>query len=127
MYDFFRFSLVASVYAGLAMGCSPEPSEQATIEEPVAEVSAPVADIDSNPLRNAYFGDLHVHTNLSFDAYLFGTRRTPDDAYEFAKGAAIEHVSGFSMQMKKPLDFLGVADHAFLLGMMRTVADPSSK
>lgn len=31
--------------------------------------------------RNAYFGDLHVHTKLSFDAYIFNVRATPDDAY----------------------------------------------
>lgn len=83
-------------------------------------------DVASNPERNAYFGDLHVHTELSFDAYLFGTRRTPNDAYEFAKGGAIEHASGFNMQMKKPLDFLGVTDHGFYLGMMRELADPES-
>ncbi len=77
------------------------------------------AEIQTNPNKNAYFGDIHVHTVLSFDAYIMGTRRTPDEAYEFAKGAGIEHVSGFEMKMKKPLDFLMVADHAFYLGMMR--------
>ena len=117
--------------AGLLVGvialqaCSP--AEQATQEttaaadpQPAAAAQAP--QIDSNPLRNAYFGDTHIHTVLSFDAYLMGTRQTPDDAYEFAKGAAIEHASGFSMQMKKPLDFLAVSDHGFYLGMMREVA-----
>ena len=84
-----------------------------------AIVSEKTSSIEVNPNKNAYFGDTHVHTNLSFDAYLMGTRRTPDEAYEFAKGAAIEHASGFKMQMKKPLDFLAVADHAFYLGMMR--------
>ena len=78
-----------------------------------------VAEIQTNPNKNAYFGDTHVHTVLSFDAYIMGTRRTPDEAYEFAKGAGIEHVSGVEMKMKKPLDFLMVADHAFYLGMMR--------
>lgn len=97
-------------------------------EAPTAATSEvnPASNVASNPDRNAYFGDLHVHTELSFDAYLFGTRRTPNDAYEFAKGSAIEHASGFSMQMKKPLDFLGVTDHGFYMGMMRELADPES-
>ncbi|MEZ5557795.1 MAG: DUF3604 domain-containing protein [Pseudomonadales bacterium] len=118
----------------LAPGCSREAPETSATEpveaeaamSEIAEVSADEPVIESNPLRNAYFGDLHVHTALSFDAFLFGTRRTPDDAYAFAKGAAIEHASGFMMQMKKPLDFLGVTDHVFLLGMMRTLAEPGS-
>ncbi len=82
-------------------------------------------EIAGDPDRNAYFGDLHVHTNYSFDAFLMGTRRNPDEAYEFAKGGAIEHASGFIMQMKKPLDFQAVADHAFYLGMMPALADES--
>ncbi|MEM7003701.1 MAG: DUF3604 domain-containing protein [Pseudomonadota bacterium] len=111
----------------LVVGCS----QDATVESnDTAEASAPTAaatttettEIEVNPNKNAYFGDTHVHTVLSFDAYLMGTRGTPDDAYEFAKGAAIEHASGIEMQMKKPLDFLAVADHAFYLGMMRELA-----
>ena len=111
----------------LLASCGQPATEQA--ESPAAPAPAAEAaagpQIASNPLRNAYFGDTHIHTILSFDAYMFGTRRTPDDAYEFAKGAAIEHVSGFKMQMKKPLDFLAVSDHAFYLGMMRALADES--
>lgn len=109
-------------------GCSPEPAEDSapSADPPAQPATGPARALERNPLRNAYFGDVHVHTQLSFDAYLFGTRRTPDDAYEFAKGAAIEHASGLEMQMKKPLDFLAVADHAFLLGMMRSMAEPDS-
>ena len=40
-----------------------------------------------NPLKNAYFGDLHVHTRYSFDAFIFKTRASPDDAYRYAKGS----------------------------------------
>jgi len=83
-------------------------------------------NVPTNPERNAYFGDLHVHTRFSFDAFLMGTRRTPDDAYEFAKGGAIEHASGFMMQMKKPLDFQGVTDHGLYLGMMPDMARSDS-
>ncbi|MCY4531910.1 MAG: DUF3604 domain-containing protein [Gammaproteobacteria bacterium] len=43
----------------------------------------PATTIAKNPLRDAYFGDTHVHTRYSFDAYAFGTRASPDDAYRF--------------------------------------------
>ncbi|HAL84794.1 MAG TPA: hypothetical protein DCP12_04040 [Rhodobiaceae bacterium] len=36
--------------------------------------------------RQAYYGETHVHTKLSFDAFIFGNRNGPDDAYRFAKG-----------------------------------------
>ena len=116
-----------------AVACSEQPPVEesgANTAAPSGEASSDVAAgeraIESNPLRNAYFGDTHVHTVLSVDAYLMGTRRTPDDAYEFAKGAGIEHASGFVMQMKKPLDFLAVSDHGFYLGMMRELDDENS-
>ncbi len=105
-------------------GEAPPPAAPAAAE-PEATASAVAPTIAGNPLKNAYFGDTHIHTVLSFDAYIMGTRRTPDDAYEFAKGAAIEHASGFMMQMKKPLDFLAVSDHAFYLGMMRELGNES--
>jgi hypothetical protein len=97
----------------------PEAAETQQVQAAAEEQPA----IAGNPLRNVYYGDTHIHTIHSFDAYLMGTRRTPDEAYEFAKGAAIEHASGFMMQMKKPLDFLAVSDHAFYLGMMQEVAE----
>ena len=74
--------------------------------------------------RRALFGDLHVHTRYSFDAFIFGTRTTPDDAYEFAKGQAIEHPGGFELQLDRPLDFLAVTDHANYLGMLEAMSQP---
>ena len=52
-----------------------------------------------NEDRNAYFGDTHIHTKYSFDAYIFGTTATPDDAYRFAQGDTIQHPLGFDMKI----------------------------
>lgn len=76
--------------------------------------------------RRALFGDLHIHTRYSFDAWIFGTRTTPDDAYRFARGEGIAHPAGFEMKMAKPLDFLAVTDHASYIGMLPAMYDPES-
>ena len=79
-----------------------------------------------SPDRNAYFGDLHVHTTLSFDASAFGTTATPADAYRYAQGEAIKHPGGFEVQLAQPLDFYAVTDHGVLLGLINEAADTST-
>jgi hypothetical protein len=77
--------------------------------------------------RKAYFGDLHVHTTYSFDAYAFGTLATPYDAYRFAKGEAIANPAGFNMELSRPLDFYAVTDHGMFLGLAAAAADTSTE
>ena len=85
------------------------------------------ASIKSNPDRSPYYGDLHVHTKYSFDAYVFGTTNSPHDAYRYATGEGITHPLGYEMKLKEPLDFYAVTDHGFYLGMVENYADTSSK
>ena len=86
-----------------------------------------IGEPKQNALRNAYFGDLHVHTDYSFDAYAFGTVATPYDAYRYAKGEAIAHPAGFDVQLRQPLDFYAVSDHAMFLGAVKAAADTTTR
>src|SRR5688572_7347523 len=79
----------------------------------------------ASQLRTAYYGDLHVHTAFSFDAYILGTGTTPDQAYRFARGEPVEYM-GRQMQRRWPLDFMAVTDHAENLGVANEIEDPGS-
>jgi hypothetical protein len=72
-----------------------------------------------NPLKNVYFGEQHLHTVNSPDAFAFGTRNGPDDAYKFCKGEAIKKsTTGKMIQKKTPYDWCAVTDHAEYMGIM---------
>lgn len=115
-------ALLGAAAAGCAGGGGPAAAATAAAPPPesaAAQTAAP------NPLRNVYFGDLHVHTNFSYDAFLNGTRATPHDAYRYAKGEALTHPAGFEVRLDAPLDFYAVTDHASFLGMLPALMDPA--
>ena len=97
----------------------PNPISDKTRTNKQAEES----QLKPNHLRNLYFGDLHVHTSLSMDAYIGGTIANPDDAYKFARGEAIE-IFGKQVKIERPLDFSAVTDHAEAMGEMMTIQNP---
>jgi len=108
-----RLSL--AILALLSTACAaPDSSDKAAAADTQTEVAAPAP---SNPLRNAYFGETHMHTAYSLDAYIGGTRLTPSDAYRFAKGGTVT-VDGKPKTRHRPLDFAAVTDHAEYLGEM---------
>src|SRR5262245_30875157 len=79
------------------------------------------------PERNAYFGETHVHTSWSLDAWVFGNRITgPGDAYKYFKGEPIKHPLGYDVKIDTPLDWAGVTDHSEHVGVTRLANDPSS-
>ena len=94
---------------------------------PVIESSfTKVKTKDYQETKHAYFGDLHIHTGWSFDAFIYNVRTTPDDAYRYAKGYKIPHVSGDSIQINRPLDFMAVTDHAEYMQVMMQMLDEKS-
>jgi hypothetical protein len=93
-----------------ALPTAPAPARAATVEDLEAAVAA-------NPLKEAYFGETHVHTSYSLDANIGGARITPDEAYRFAKGEDVT-VNGQKHNIRRPLDFVAVSDHAEFIGEM---------
>jgi uncharacterized protein DUF3604 len=78
---------------------------------------AVAAQVEQNPQRNLYYGETHMHTAYSLDAFIGGTRQTPTDAYRAARGETVV-VNGQPHQIRRPLDFAAVTDHAEYLGEM---------
>ena len=103
----------------IVSGCKVQ--DYRTIPNPVSDKSIntnnPVESVKLNPLKNLYFGDLHVHTALSADAYALGTLTSSDEAYRFAKGEEIT-IQGRKLKLRRPLDFCAITDHAEALGEM---------
>jgi hypothetical protein len=92
-----------------------------------AAIPKPTARVERNPDREAYFGETHVHTSWSFDAYIFGNHVTgPADSYKYFKGETIKHPLGYDIKIDTPLDFAGVTDHSEYVGTVRLSNDPSS-
>ncbi len=80
-----------------------------------------------NANKNVYFGDLHIHTKNSFDAYIFNVRSTPDDVYRFAKGESVRHPSGYDITIGgDPLDFVAATDHGAYMGVLPAMNNPDS-
>jgi hypothetical protein len=131
--------LLLGIAAVLFLACGDEPSP---VHDPElrtryavpagtrhVESSAPCAA--SNPERNAYFGDLHVHTSISSDAFMFDVRVTPNDAYGYAFGEPIrlpddEGYHNREVRIDRPLDFAAVTDHAEFMGESLLCKDPES-
>lgn len=103
-----------------AVSPAAESGDKSSAENGAQNVPAP------STLRSLYFGDLHVHSGWSFDAYADQVTATPLDAYRYARGEAIDHASGKKIQINgPPLDFMALTDHAEYLGVVRAANNPN--
>jgi len=114
----------AAISLALIAGCGEKPPAP---KKDVKVVKVDPASIERTETKNAYFGDLHVHTKNSFDAFITGTRTTADDAYRFAKGATIDNGAGSDITISgPPLDFYGVTDHGEYMGVVAAMRDKNN-
>ncbi len=110
------FSLILLLIAGCTDATKTSDQDAAQI----ATAEQDRKDVTRNENKNLYWGDTHLHTNYSSDAFLFGTiMASPDEAFRFAKGEIMTYPpTGEKIQINRPLDFLVVTDHAEGLGTM---------
>ena len=91
-------------------------------QDTVGKVHSPT--LNSDYPDRLLWGDLHLHSNLSMDAYSLGNESlSPDEAYRFAKGETITSTSGGPAKLSRPLDFLSVTDHAEYVGVLAGLTD----
>jgi hypothetical protein len=120
--------LLTLTVAGFSCSRVDEPKEKAPEEKAApAEVESQkaAAKTGEGQVRHTevYFGDTHLHTSFSPDAYLMGNRSTsPDTAYRYAKGLPVVHpFHRAKIQIGTPLDFLVVAEHGEYMGIIPMV------
>lgn len=109
------------------VGCQPETSD--VLGDTGDTGRAPCAEVD--PERRPLWGDLHVHTARSMDAATQDGRVSPREAYAFARGDAVrlppldaDGVGTRELRIDRPLDFVGLTDHAEYLGETRICSTP---
>jgi hypothetical protein len=139
-------SSCSSLWAALALlslgaGCDPATDLDAGGEDAGSDAGPAVLVLPDereacarrDPNRIALFGDLHVHTTLSFDAAAYDVRSRPSDAYRFARGEEIGlppyDATGAPMRtarLSRPLDFAAVTDHSEFLAETDLCSDPTS-
>jgi hypothetical protein len=92
-----------------------------------AATPAPGVAQQRNPDRDAYFGETHVHTSWSLDAFALGNLlTTPGDVYKYFKGEPIKHPLGYDVKIDTPLDWAGVTDHSEYAGVIQLANEPGS-
>ena len=80
---------------------------------------------EPNPDRDAYYGETHIHTSWSVDAWVMGNHITgPDEAFKYAQGQVIKHPLGYDIKIDTPLDFMGVTDHAEYVAITKQANTP---
>jgi len=90
-----------------------------TDQQGTGEGTIELAEFPDRP----YWGDTHLHTDNSIDAFGFGVRLGPEEALMFASGQEVTATTGMRAKLARPLDFLVISDHSDGLGATRRLYD----
>ena len=124
-YKLLNLGILLGVILSFLLGCS---NDTVVIEDYSQIEESEIGKTESyNQYRNVYFGDTHIHTTFSFDAYILGNMNTPDEAYRYAKGEGMKNSFGIDMKIREPLDFYAVTDHGFWMGVVDEWADTTTE
>ena len=126
-------ALAANLFVSAQAQVPPPENAQALSRAYTGKVYSPYAG--RNFATDVYFGDTHLHTDISMDAGAFGNRLGLDAAYRFARGEEVNSTTAGPVRLSRPLDFLVVADHSdnmgffpdMLGGAPHVLADPTGK
>ncbi|MBL0925085.1 MAG: DUF3604 domain-containing protein [Sphingomonadaceae bacterium] len=80
-------------------------------------------EVTSGPAMKLLWGDTHLHTSNSSDAFAFGVRLGPEEALRFASGEEVTATMGMKAKLSRPLDFLVIADHSDGLAALKAIHD----
>ena len=107
-----KLTAIVAITATTLFGCTdPDVVPETHISTPPPP-QASGGKVERYPLKTALYGDLHVHTSWSADAYAGGNRLGPNTAYRFARGEEVELQNGLVAKLEVPLDFVALTDHA---------------
>jgi len=97
--------------------------DKSIMEDARAAQASSDTEVTSGPATKLLWGDTHVHTSNSIDAFGFGVKLGPEEALRFARGEVVTSTGGLKAQLERPLDFLVIADHSGGLGATKTLYD----
>lgn len=115
--------LALGLGSAMAVAGTVRSGESGTDHGQARQDSAGAQPAESEFPRRVYWGDTHLHTANSVDAFGLGARITPEEALRFARGEPVTASTGMKAQLARPLDFLVIADHSEGLGATKALYD----
>ena len=113
---------VIAVGVGLTYGWRQWQEKSVLADSRTAQVASD-KEVTSGPAMKLLWGDTHLHTSNSIDAFGFGVKLGPEDALRFARGEEVKSTWGLKAKLERPLDFLVIADHSGGLGATKALYD----